>query len=327
MRYGIRLLVGLAAILQLLQPAKARPAQQYPAPGKLIEIGDRKLHLLCSGSGNPTVILVAGGGAFSIDWALVQPKVAVTTRVCSYDRAGLGWSETGPADETVEQTISDLHAVLRSAGESGRYVLVGASISGIFIRAYQRAYPEEITALVFTNSSNRVGIVSQNGGGGLLWEVTEDDVRGAFPTPAAAKGPRPMGIGEPFNRLPTEIQPVRVDLDVAQWERWEKATASPASTLSWRREFLREFDEMDGPRQPLGKLPVVVVASGLAASESDRGSRMGVGWQLNFLSSNTLHIEAKGSGHEIHLFQPERVVEGIVRAVSAVRTGLPLSSP
>jgi hypothetical protein len=135
-----------------------------------------------------------------------------------------------------------------------------------------------------------------------------------------------MGIGEPFNRLPTEIQPVRVGLDLAQWERWEKVTASPASTLSWRREFLREFDEMDGSRQPLGKLPVVVVASGPAASESDRGSRMGVGWQLNFLSSDTLHIEAQGSGHEIHLFQPERVVEGITRAVSAVRTGLPLST-
>ena len=154
MRYGIWLLVGLAAMLQL-QPVKAAPAQQYPAPGQLIEIGDRKLHLLCSGSAKPTVILMAGGGAFSIDWALVQPRVAMTTRVCSYDRAGLGWSEPGPADETVEQTISDLHAVLRSAGESGPYVLVGASISGIFVRAYQRAFPEEIAALVFTNSSNR----------------------------------------------------------------------------------------------------------------------------------------------------------------------------
>jgi pimeloyl-ACP methyl ester carboxylesterase len=326
MRYRIRLLIGLAAILQL-QPVKAgQPAQQYSAPGRLIEVGDRKLHLLCSGSGNPTVILMAGGSAFSIDWALVQPKVAVTTRVCSYDRAGLGWSDPGQADETVEQTISDLHTVLRAAGESGRYVLVGASVSGIFIRAYQRAFPDEIAALVFTNSSNRLGIVRPNGGGGLLWEVTEDDVRGAFPSPAAANGPRPMGIGEPFNRLPAEVQPIRVWLDMRLWERWETTTASPASALSWRREFLREFDETDGSQLPLDKLPVVVVASGPAATESDRGTRTGAGWQLNFLSSNTLHIEAQGIGHEIHLFQPERVVEGIARAISTVRTGLPLST-
>src|SRR5882762_5528276 len=78
-------------------------SQTYPPPGKLIDIGGRKLHLYCEGKGSPTVILMAGGGAFSIDWALVQPKVAKDTRVCSYDRAGLAWSDPGPADETVEQ--------------------------------------------------------------------------------------------------------------------------------------------------------------------------------------------------------------------------------
>src|SRR5580692_6704495 len=79
-------------------------------PGRMIDIGGRKLYLNCSGTGSPTVVLVAGGDAFSIDWALVQPRVAGDTRVCSYDRAGLGWSDSGPADETVEQTIGDLHA-------------------------------------------------------------------------------------------------------------------------------------------------------------------------------------------------------------------------
>src|SRR5262249_42247921 len=90
-------------------------SQGYPPPGRLIVVGGRKLPLHCSGKGSPTVILMAGGGAFSIDWALVQSKVADTTRVCSYDRAGLAWSDPGPADETVEQTIGDLHALLRAA--------------------------------------------------------------------------------------------------------------------------------------------------------------------------------------------------------------------
>src|SRR5207245_5039100 len=106
-----------------------------PPPGRLVDIGGRKLHLQCSGKGSPTVILMAGGGAYSIDWALVQPKVAKSTRVCSYDRAGLAWSDPGPADETVEQTIGDLHALLRAAGDTGPSLLGGAWLGGLVLRA------------------------------------------------------------------------------------------------------------------------------------------------------------------------------------------------
>jgi pimeloyl-ACP methyl ester carboxylesterase len=127
--------------------AQGPAAQEYPPPGRLIDIGGRKLHLYCAGKGSPTVILMAGGGAFSIDWALVQPRVAQDTRACSYDRAGLAWSDPGPADETVEQTISDLHTLLRNAEEKGPYLLMGASVGGIFIQAYQRAYPDQVALI------------------------------------------------------------------------------------------------------------------------------------------------------------------------------------
>src|SRR6267154_4674224 len=89
-------------LLVMFTLAHAEKPQQYPPPGELIDIGGRKLHLYCTGKGTPTVVLMAGGGAFSIDWALVQAEVAQNTRVCSYDRAGLAWSDPGPADETVE---------------------------------------------------------------------------------------------------------------------------------------------------------------------------------------------------------------------------------
>src|SRR6185503_14044840 len=115
-------------------------ATEYPPLGRLIDVGGRKLHLHCTGAGSPTVLLEAGGGAFAIDWALVQPAIAESTRVCSYDRAGLGWSDRGPAYEVVEQLVSDLHSLVQAAGEKGPYVLVGASIGGIYIRAYQRTY-------------------------------------------------------------------------------------------------------------------------------------------------------------------------------------------
>ena len=314
----IALLVGTQLSSEAQQP------QRYEPPGRLIDIGGRKLHLHCAGTGSPTVILVAGGGAFSIDWALVQPKVAENTRVCSYDRAGLAWSDPGPVDETVEQTIADLHVVLKAAGEKAPFLLVGASIGGIFIQAYQRAHPDEVAGLVFSNSSNRVGM-SVKDKGGLIWELTEDDLRSAFPRPPGPKTPAPTQVGEPFNRLPADLRALRLWLDVRLWEKYEPAKAGPESVLSWRKEFLREFEETDARQHPLGQLPVIVVSSGPTASESESRSRAGAAARLDFLSSNSVHVTATGSGHEIHLYQPEVVVQALTRAVSAVRNRLPLS--
>lgn len=316
---------SLSGFLVLLVATAHGQTTPYPAPGRLVPIDGRRLHFHCTGTGSPTVVLEAGGGAFAIDWALVQPQVAASTRVCAYDRAGLGFSERSPSYEVVEQIVSDLHSGLLAAGEKGPYVLVGASIGGIYIRAYQRTYPGEVAALVFTNSANRVGLVTKSGGD-LLWKLSEDDIRSAYPLPASARPPIPSRIGQPFDRLPADLQPMRLWLDVRLWESLDPTTMSSASILSWRREFLREFEETDGDRRPLGTLPVVVISSGPVASGKERSSRDTAGAQLDFLSSNSLHIEATGSGHEIHLFQPDRVVEGIARAVSAVRTGVALST-
>src|SRR5262245_9158927 len=161
---------------------------------------------------------MAGGGAFSIDWALVQPKIADSTRVCSYDRAGLAWSDPGPADETVEQTIHDLHTLLRAAGEKPPYLLVGASVGGILIQACQRAFPGEVAELVFSNSSNRIGMMV-HGKAGLIWDLTEDEIRSLFPQPSSAKGPAPSREAEPFDRLPPGLQAMRLWLDVKLWEK------------------------------------------------------------------------------------------------------------
>jgi len=287
----------------------------------MVDIGGRKLHMKCEGKGAPTVILMAGGGAFSIDWALVQPKVAESTRVCSYDRAGLGWSDPGPAEDTVEQTISDLHALLQASDERGPYVLVGASIGGIFIQAYQRAFPKDIAALVFSNSSNRIGFHVKDKTG-LIWELTEGEIRSAYPLPPSVN-PKPTSEGDPFNKLPPDLQKVRLWLDVRVWEHWEKSgNEGPEELLSWRREFLTEFDSTEAGKQPpLGPLPVVVISSNAASPEAARRSRDEAGPRLDYLSSNTLHITATGSGHEIHLYQPDRVIQGILQAVRAARSG------
>jgi len=241
----------------------------------------------------------------------------------------LGWSDAGPADETVEQTVKDLHVLhvlLRTAGEKGTFVLVGASIGGIFIRAYQREFPDEVAALVFSNSSNRVAIPAPGGRGGLLWDLTEEILRSAFPLPASAKGAAPTKEGAPFDKLPPDLQKVRLWFNVRLWERFEPTREGPGTMLSWRKEFLREFEETDAKADPLGQLPVVVLSDGPAATESDRKSRSGAAARLNFLSSNSVHITVAGSGHEIHLTHPDRVVNAVMQAVMAVRNRVPLNS-
>jgi pimeloyl-ACP methyl ester carboxylesterase len=306
-------------------PSASLDVQSYKPEGRMVAVGNRKLHINCTGQGSPTVILVAGGGAYSIDWALVQPSLAQHIRVCSYDRAGLAWSDPGPADETDEQTVSDLHTLLQNAGEKAPYVLVGASIGGSYIRAYQRSFPDEIAALVFTNSSHRIGM-SVNGKPGLIWNLSEDQIRSIFPMPASSKPPKPTHEGEPFDRLPTQLQGVRLSLDIQLWEKWSSSTAGPESPLSWRKEFLREFDEMtQGAKPVLGALPVMVIDSNPTANVSECYSRDSAAACLDFLSTNTAHVTATGSGHEIHLYQPDTVVRALFQVVSAVRNRTSLS--
>ena len=319
------LTLRILTLVAMCLPALAQ-SSSYPPTGQMIDIGGRKLHLHCTGEGSPTVVLIAGGGAFSIDWALVQPKIAEQTRVCSFDRAGLGWSEPGPAEETVEETVTDLHALLRASGEKGPFILVGASIGGIYIQAYQRAFREDVAGLVFSNSANRVGFKGKDKGG-LLWELAEADIRSGFPPPPSTKkDPMPTREDDPFDRLPPDLQKVRLWLDVRLWEKSDPSKVTPDSLLSWRKEFLKEFDETEpGKKPPLGTLPVVVVSSNPPAADASRRSRDEAGPRLDFLSSNTLHITATGSGHEIHLYQPDRVIEAVRQAVTGVRNGHLLS--
>jgi pimeloyl-ACP methyl ester carboxylesterase len=318
--------LAVIVVLVVAVQSCAQKPQQSPPPGQLIDIGGRKLHLYCTGTGSPTVLLMAGGGAFSIDWALVQPKVAEKTRVCSYDRAGLAWSDPGPADETVEQTISDLHLLLNKSGEKGPYLLVGASVGGIYIQAYQRAFPQEVAGLVFSNSSNRIGRLV-NGKPALIWEMTEEQIRSTFPLDASAKGHAPTAEDDPFDRLPPDLRAVRLWLDLKLWQGWEPTKEKPDSTLSWRKEFLEEFAETDAKKYPLGSLPVVVMASDPAAPESALHTHDEAGPRLDFLSSNSLHVTATGSGHEIHLYKPEIVIATLKSTVQAIRTRTPLSHP
>lgn len=158
MRISLTRCASLAALLLVHVPNLAQqPASlpPVPPPGKLIDIGGWKLHLSCSGQAGasaPTVILEAGAGDFSVDWSLVQPGVAHFARVCSYDRAGAGWSDLGPRPRTFHQQVWELHTLLEKAGEQPPYVLVGHSRGGWLVRLYQARYPAEVAGMVLVEA-------------------------------------------------------------------------------------------------------------------------------------------------------------------------------
>lgn len=126
-------------------------------PGRMVDVGGRRLHLLCVGAGSPTVVFESGLGEGSYAWALVQPAVGRQYRACSYDRSGIAFSDPDPAPRSVAGLVSDLHELLGRSGERGPYLLVGHSLGGLFVRRYAMRYPDEVAGLVLVDSSHEDG--------------------------------------------------------------------------------------------------------------------------------------------------------------------------
>jgi pimeloyl-ACP methyl ester carboxylesterase len=125
-----------------------------PPPGRLVDIGGYRLHLWCTGNGAPAVVLDTGLGGSSAGWYVVQPEVARFTRVCSYDRAGMGYSDPGPSPRTARRIASELAKLLDRSGIGGPVVLVGASIAGFNVRVFASDHPELAAGLVLVDASH-----------------------------------------------------------------------------------------------------------------------------------------------------------------------------
>lgn len=117
-------------------------------PGRLIDVGGYRLHLNCTGGGSPTILLDAGLGDSCMVWADIQPILAQTSRVCSYDRAGIGWSEPGTKPRSFQKAAEELHCLLVTAHEMAPYILVGHSAGVNTIRLFAHSYPSEVAGLV-----------------------------------------------------------------------------------------------------------------------------------------------------------------------------------
>ncbi len=301
-------------------------AQQRPAPpGKLVDIGGQLVHVNCTGTGSPTVLLESGTGDFSVIWARVQPKVSQWARVCSYDRGGYAWSQPGRRPRTFAQLALELHTALQRLQVGPPFILVGQSYGGLVVRGFAAAYPTEVAGMVLVDAVHEDEQVVYGGAPHRI----RDAARGRpFPDPRIAldsalatayrdslSHPTTGPLEAPLDRLPPEAQSI-----------WHWAEGLPlirqaqGAELDWSpEEFARFHKERLQNRATLGELPLIVLArtdgeypAGMSitpeALERERRSLMA---DLAGLSHRGKLRFARHSGHNIHLEDPGFVITAI----------------
>lgn len=301
----------------LLLATQAVPSQmranQPPAPGTHVWVGEHRLHLDCKGSGSPTVVFDAGLGGSSLDWSLVQPEVASFTRACAYDRAGYAWSDPGPMPRDANSIVSELGQLLGNASVPAPYVLVGHSLGGLIVQHFARQYPQRTAGLVLVDATH------------------QDQFRRLLETVVPAGSTRtrrwslvtttdsyvvPDGLPEEIKRLagafvarPQSIVVVRSELSFL------RRTSAPLSSAAW-----------------LPDVPLVVISHRLVVpADSTRESQFEKTWmelqqELAALTRRSQHVIATTEDHHIHIAEPRTVIDAVRGVVEQHRaTTAPLA--
>jgi pimeloyl-ACP methyl ester carboxylesterase len=318
------ILITLVALLVLLgmvyqQISTVKDLSKYPPPGQLIDVGGYRLHLHCKSQGHPTVVMDYGLGGISPLWYQVQSQVAKFTSVCVYDRAGYGWSEPSPHPRTSLIMVQELHTLLKKGGIAGPYLLVGHSLGGLNMRLFASQYPSEVVGVVLVdavpaNVYSRLGsefrenmaatrqmfgslsIISRLGILRLLLQLKGSDVAPEF-----------------VQKLPPSVQSVVL----AKFLPQSFNTALAESAL------LEKDAELVSQTSFPSHLPLVVISHGLnmfsgqnvEAAESIWRQLQAETSQLS--TSGSLQI-AYGSGHNIHIDQPQLVVDAIRKILEQI---------
>lgn len=303
-RWTKRLFVGLGAFLVIAILSGAtyqwlatrKDLAATPPPGQLVDIGGYRLHLWCTGDGSPSVILDAGLGGTSAGWGFVQPDVARFTRVCSYDRAGMGYSDSGPSPRTARLIANELAELLTHSGIVGPVVLAGESIAGFNARVFASDHPEHAAGLVLVDASH------------------EDD---AHEVPGMARFVPLLSTVGVFRLLGASFgQPIEsLAPSARQFARATMFRASGYQAAADEIVHIREtVAEVRSSRRRLS-IPVLVVTGARGADENWRR------WQqdLASLSERGCLITAQQAGHVIAIDQPAIIVDAIRTVVETAR--------
>jgi pimeloyl-ACP methyl ester carboxylesterase len=332
-RAGLLLLVSLQAASAQAQSESTPPP--FPPPGKLVDIGGWRLHLNCTGearASQPTVILEAGKGDFSVEWSLVQPGVAKFARVCSYDRGGDGWSDLGPYPRTMHQIVYELHTLLDKAGVKPPLVFVGHSYGGGLVRLYASTYPADVAGMTFVEGGDdnprrklpdgKVVRAADIPTGRPIPAVKVSNPLRVSDIPLVALSQMRAGMDEavktandpPRNKLPADAQRMRT---------W--ALAQLGHVVAADDPF--ELEELAGLRAeraksecPLDDRPLIVLTRGIPERDDSKAfaaEHRRDHASLAKMSRNGKLIIAARSGHHIQLDEPELVIKSIREVLEA----------
>ena len=302
---GVTILLAAAgALYQSLASALDRRA--HPMPGQLVDVGGRKMHIYCLGKGTPTVILDSGLGDSYLSWQKVQPKIAQFTRVCSYDRAGLGYSDSSPRPRTSKDFADELHALLHNAGIPAPYVLVAHSMGGFDVRLYASLYRSEIAGLVLVDSSHpeqQKRLPPALNDMDATWVREQEFMEFTMPFGI----PRLLGFcGNDAESRAAECNFHNAREGVAELKAVSESAAQAATAGKLGDMPLAVLSE--DPDKPQPDLP-----EDLIKPASDAWQQMQD--ELAHLSTRSTLVIAKNSGHFIQLDRPEIVIEAVRKVV------------
>ena len=322
-----RILIGVLALVLVFMAvvgfaggaAKSDLAAQNPVPGQLIDVGGYNMHIHCVGQGNPTVVMEAGANDFSVTWTAVQPEIAKSTRVCTYDRAGFGWSDPSPRARTAETMVSELHTLLDNAEIEGPYLLVGHSFGGMIARLYTHHYPDEVVGLLLVDSPyERHSPETAT----LYQEMTQQTMAQLRPVVTM----KSLGL---LALSPENIPDPGLSVEaLAQYRAIWAATGHLDTVLVESAAMEDSFDEMRAANiTTLEDMPLVVLrhsSNPIPFFSESENIQMELAWQLmqtdmTAQSSNGEQIVAKQSGHYIQLDQPQLVIDAVLNILDAIR--------
>jgi pimeloyl-ACP methyl ester carboxylesterase len=312
-----RIMAGLLILVLVLTAltytagvfAKTKLKRENPPPGQLTDVGGYNMHLYCIGQGNPTVILEGGLNDFHVSWSKVQAEIAKTARVCSYDRAGLGWSEASPHPRTSQVMAEELHTLLANSGVAWPYILVGHSFGGIVMRQFAQKYPDEVAGMVLVDSAHEEQVTRMP-----FLKDTADEFIGQFRTLSAMSSFGLMALSPatiPNRGFPDEAY--------KQYQAVLATTNYFDASIAESTAFYSNTSPTNTAE--LGDLPLIVLSHGLPDPNSD-ADVFEQEWtkmqsELVRLSSNSRQIIAEQSGHYIQLDEPNLVIDSIRELVES----------
>ena len=314
----ILLIAGLILSTAYQSFASANDLKAYPAPGQMVDVGGHRLHIYCVGEGSPTVVMEAGMSGWSTDWVLVQPEIAKVTRVCTYDRAGYGWSEEGTQPRDSRQVTAELHTLLAKAGIDGEIILVGHSLGGLFVQYYARTYPQEIAGIVLVDSVHPEQSLQ------MKEDVKQKYEGGLRALTLTTRILAPTGL----LRLANQPETIIANKLPAKYQSVVRALGFQSKAYLALDEEMASFEQSQievREAKPLPAIPLAVISSttlqGFPPGFS--GEYMKGLWsklQADLSKSATMpQVIAENSGHYIHLDQPELVIQTVVEMVNTMR--------